>query len=184
MRPIPEDLPDADLLRLNDPDAFSEIYDRHAPKVFAWATSRVGDYAADLTAEVFAQAWRSRGRFKDQVNGSALPWLLGIAQNVLRSSVRKRQVEYSARARLGLPIIVAEEHGYEAVEERLSFPSAVLRGYASLPEAERQLLVLRLVEDRPYREIARRLDCTPVAARLRVSRSIRRLQLALGGPRP
>ena len=54
MRPIPEDLPDADLLRLNDPDVFSEIYDRHAPKVFAWATSRVGDYAADLTAEVFA----------------------------------------------------------------------------------------------------------------------------------
>ena len=82
--------------------------------------------------------------------------------------MRKRQVEYSARAGLGLPIIVAEEHGYEAVEERLSFPSAVLRGYASLPEAERQLLVLRLVEDRPYREIARRLDCTPVAARLRV----------------
>ena len=96
MRPIPEDSSDADLLRLDDPDAFSEVYDRHAAKVFAWATARVGVYAADLTAEVLAQAWRSRGRFKDQVNGSALPWLLGIAQNVLRSSVRKRQVEHTA----------------------------------------------------------------------------------------
>jgi DNA-directed RNA polymerase specialized sigma24 family protein len=38
-----------------------------------------------------------------------------------------------------------------------------------------------LVENRPYREIAQRLHCTPVAARLRVSRSIRRLHLALGG---
>ena len=184
MRSFPEDLSDADLLRLDDPDAFSAVYDRHAHKVFAWATSRVGNYAADLTAEVFAQAWRSRGRFKDQVNGSALPWLLGIAQNVLRSSVRKRQVESSARARLWLPITVVEEHGYEAVDERLSFPSAVLCAFASLPEKERQLLVLRLVEDRPYREIAHRLNCTPVAARLRVSRSIRRLQLALGGPQP
>ncbi len=182
MKPIPEDWSDADLLRLDDPDAFSEVYDRHAAKVFAWAAARVGEYAGDLTAEVFAQAWRSRGRFKDQVNGSALPWLLGIAQNVLRSSVRKRHVEYSARARLGLTITVVEEHGYEAIEERLSFPSAVLCAFANLPETERQLLVLRLVEERPYREIARRLNCTPVAARLRVSRSIRRLQLALGGP--
>jgi RNA polymerase sigma-70 factor (ECF subfamily) len=169
---------------LEDPDAFSEVYDRHVAKVFAWAAAKVGDYAPDLTAEVFAQAWRSRGRFKDQVHGSALPWLLGIAQNVLRSSLRKRQVEDSARARLGLATSLAYEHGYESVEERLSFPSAVLSAFANLPESERQLLVLRLVEDRPYREIARRLDCTPVAARLRVSRSIRRLQLALGGQLP
>jgi DNA-directed RNA polymerase specialized sigma24 family protein len=43
------------------------------------------------------------------------------------------------------------------------------------------LLVLRLVEERPYKEIAQRLHCTPVAARLRVSRSLRRLHFALGG---
>jgi RNA polymerase sigma-70 factor (ECF subfamily) len=184
MRPTPEDLSDADLLRLDDADAFSEVYDRHAAKVFAWASARVGDYAADLTAEVFAQAWQSRRRFKDQINGSALPWLLGIAHNVLRASVRKRRVEDSARARLGLTIIAVDERGYEAIEKRLSFPSAVLCAFAHLPETERQLLVLRLVEDRSYREIALRLNCTPVAARLRVSRSLRRLQVTLGGSRP
>lgn len=164
-----------------DADAFSQIYDRHAARVFAWANARVGDYAADLTAEVFAQAWRSRHRFKDRADGSALPWLFGIAHNVLRSSVRKRRVESSARERLGLPVTLDYEHGYQATEDRLSFPSAVLEAFAALPESERQVLVLRLVEDRPYREIALRLDITPVAARLRVSRSLRRLQLALGG---
>jgi DNA-directed RNA polymerase specialized sigma24 family protein len=56
----------------------------------------VGEYGADLTAEVLAQAWRSRMRFRDQHNGSALPWLYGIAQNVLQASVRKRRVERSA----------------------------------------------------------------------------------------
>jgi len=154
MRSFSEDWSDADLLRLGEADAFAEVYDRHVAQVLSWSAARVGDYAADLTAEVFAQAWASRRRFKDQVNGSALPWLLGIAHNVLRSSLRKRQVESSARSRLGLPVTSFEERGYEAVEERVSFPRAVIRALAGLSESERQVLVLRLVEDRSYREIA------------------------------
>jgi RNA polymerase sigma-70 factor (ECF subfamily) len=171
---------DADLLGLDDPDAFAELYDRHVGRILTWSTVRVGHYGADLTAEVFALAWHSRKRFRDEHDGSALPWLYGIAQNVFRSSLRKRRVEYGARERLGLPVTVMHAD-FEAVDDRLSFPSAVLRAVANLPESERELLVLRLVEERPYSEIAQRLHCTPVAARLRVSRSLRRLNLALGG---
>ena len=86
-----------------------------------------------------------------------------------------------ARERLGVPTQVLADPGYEAVDERLSFPSAVLCAFANLPEPERELLVLRLVEDRSYREIAVRMNCTTVAARLRFSRSFRRLQLIVGG---
>jgi RNA polymerase sigma-70 factor (ECF subfamily) len=177
MRSFSEDWSDADLLRLDEADAFALVYDRHVARVLSWSAARAGDYAADLTAEVFAQAWASRRRFKDQANGSALPWLLGIAHNVLRSSLRKRQVEHSARSRLGLPVTSFDEQGYEAVEERASFPQAVIRALAGLSETERQLLVLRLVEDRSYQEIAGLLECTPVAARLRFSRTLRRLAL-------
>jgi RNA polymerase sigma-70 factor (ECF subfamily) len=171
---------DAELLVQEDPDAFAELYDRHVRQVLAWSSVRVGDYGADLTAEVFAVAWRSRKRFRDEHDGSALPWLYGIAHNVFRSSLRKRRVEYGARERLGLPVTVMDDH-FEAVDDRLSFPSAVLWAFDDLPDQERELLVLRLVEERPYKEIAQRLHCTPVAARLRFSRSIRRLNLALGG---
>jgi len=167
-------------LALDDPDAFAELYDRHVRHILGWSSARVGDYGADLTAEVFAVAWRSRKRFRDQHDGCALPWLYGIASNVFRSSLRKRQVEHGARERLGLPITLMHAD-FEAVDDRLSFPSAVLQAFADLPDSERELLVLRLVEERPYREIAQRLQCTPVAARLRVSRSLRRLQIALGG---
>jgi len=175
-----KELPDAELLVLEDPDAFAELYDRHAGQILTWSSVRVGDYGADLTAEVFAAAWHSRKRFRDEHDGSALPWLYGIAHNVFRSSLRKRRVEYGARERLGLPVTVMHAD-FEAVDDRLSFPSAVLRAFADLPDSERELLVLRLVEERPYKEIAQCLHCTPVAARLRVSRSIRRLHLALGG---
>jgi RNA polymerase sigma-70 factor (ECF subfamily) len=171
---------DAELLLLDDPDAFAELYDRHVGRILAWSSVRVGDYDADLTAEVFAAAWNSRKRFRNEHDGTALPWLYGIAHNVLRSSVRKRRVESGARERLGLPVTVAHAD-FEAVDDRLSFPSAVLRAVANLPDPERELLVLRFVEERPYGEIAQRLQCTPVAARLRVSRSLRRIHLALGG---
>jgi len=171
---------DAALLALDDPDAFAELYDRRVRAIFAWSSARVGDYASDLTAEVFAVAWQSRKRFRDQHDGSALPWLYGIALNVMRSSLRKRRLEHGARERLGLPLSVAHVD-YESVDDRLSFPSAVVRALADLPDAERELLVLRVVEEMPYREIADRLHCTPVAARLRVSRSLRRLNFNLGG---
>jgi RNA polymerase sigma factor (sigma-70 family) len=171
---------DAELLVQDDPDAFAELFDRHVGQILTWSSVRVGDYGADLTAEVFALAWQSRKRFRDEHDGSALPWLYGIAHNVFRSSLRKRRVEYGARERLGLPVTVMHAD-YEAVDDRLSFPSAVLHAFEDLPDSERELLVLRLVEERPYKEIAQHLQCTPVAARLRVSRSLRRLQFALGG---
>src|SRR5215467_1665908 len=75
---------DAELLRAGTADGFEEVYDRHAAEVFAWARARVGEHAADLTAEVFARAWLRRGRFRHESEVSALPWLLGIARNVLR----------------------------------------------------------------------------------------------------
>ena len=71
--------------------------------------------------------------------------------------------------------------GYELVEERLSLPEAALKAIADLPDADRRVLDLRVVEGRRYDEIAAELSCTKVAARLRVSRALRRLNIAIGG---
>ena len=175
--------PDAGLLAAADADAFGVLYDRHVAQLFSWARARVGDHAADLTAEVFARAWLRRRSFRDEAGGSALPWLYGIAQNVLHDSLRKRRVEERARARLDLPRPVVSDPEYEAIEGRLSLPDAALRAIRELPDAERELLELRIVQERSYLDIADRLRCTPQAARLRVSRMLRRLNLALGGER-
>ncbi len=181
MRPDHTHSTDAELIALRDPEAFACLYDRHARAIFDWARARVGEHAADLTAEVFARAWLSRRSFRDHHDGNARPWLYGIAGNVLRDSLRRRRVEDRARSRLGLPRTVAPDPEYDRVEQRLSLPEAAVRAIRSLPEAERELLELRLVQERPYREIATQLRCTPAAARLRVSRALRRLNLELGG---
>src|SRR3954465_4161901 len=108
---------DAALLReaRSDPAAFRELYERHARPVHGFHLRRTHDEDAahDLTAETFAQAWLGRTRFRDEADGSAGPWLFGIARNVLLVSVRRRRLEQSARERLGLLV----EHDTAAPDE-------------------------------------------------------------------
>jgi RNA polymerase sigma-70 factor, ECF subfamily len=58
---------------VRDPGAFGELYRRRVGSVHAWFARRAGRAASDLIAETFAQAWLSRGSFRDQRDGSALP---------------------------------------------------------------------------------------------------------------
>jgi RNA polymerase sigma factor (sigma-70 family) len=171
------DRTDAELIRAADSEAaaFGELYRRHAATVHGWFRRRLAWAAADLTAEAFAQAWLSRQRFRDEADGSALPWLLGIARNVARESARRNDIETRARRRLGLPTDLAAEDGYAAVEERLSPRAALAEALDVLPEHEREALELRVVDELPYPEVAARLGIRPAAARLRVSRALRRL---------
>jgi RNA polymerase sigma-70 factor, ECF subfamily len=175
----PNERSDAQVLRdaAADPAAFGELYRRHAPTIHRWFGRRLEWAASDLTAETFAQAWISRRRFRDERDGSAFPWLLGIAANVLRDSARRDRVETKARERLGLPLDLAADDGYVEVEERLSPRLALGRAVDGLPRHERDALELRVVEELGYAEIARRLRIRPAAARLRVSRGLRRLAL-------
>jgi RNA polymerase sigma-70 factor (ECF subfamily) len=74
---------DAELLRAarRDADAFAELYDRYARRAVGWA--RRGGVAepdvVDLAAELFAEAWRSRRRFRDPGDGSASELELAVA---------------------------------------------------------------------------------------------------------
>jgi len=160
-----------------DPASFGELYERHVAAVHDWHARRIPWAAADLTAETFAQAWLSRRHFRDLRDGSGLPWLLGIARNVLSDSARRDRIATRAREHLGLPLELAGEPGYDEVEERLSSRRGLSRALDELPGHERDALELRVLDELPYEDVAERLDIRPAAARLRVSRALRRLAL-------
>jgi DNA-directed RNA polymerase specialized sigma24 family protein len=149
-----------------DAGAFRELYDRYAQRVLGYHRHRCRDEDAahELTAETFAQAWLVRARFRDECDGSAGPWLFGIARNVLLVSVRRRALEASARARLGMlvtPVSVSpQEEWLEGLDEE------------DVPDAVR----LRVLEERSYDEIAETLGTTPAAARVRVHRGLAALR--------
>jgi RNA polymerase sigma-70 factor, ECF subfamily len=172
---------DAELLKAasQDPHAYREFYDRYAVWIRSWFVRHTGNEPAslDLTAETFAQAWLGRRRFRDERDGSALPWLVGIARNLLRESARRDRIETRARVKLGLPLDLAAEDGYADIEDRLSPRNALARALEELPAHELRALELRVVDELPYSDVAERLAIRPAAARLRVSRALRRLAL-------
>ena len=64
---------------------FTTIYGEHYPKVLAYLLTRVDrQVAEDLAAETFVVVWRRLG----QVPARPLPWVLGVARNVLREQRR------------------------------------------------------------------------------------------------
>src|SRR6266568_5001846 len=116
----------------------------------------------------------SLGRFRDEMDGSALPWLYGVARNLLRTFHERERIESKARQRLGLPARDYELEVHEANArvdaERLA--PGLSAALATLPPTQRQALQLRVIEELPYRQVALSLHCSEVAARIRVTRAI------------
>jgi RNA polymerase sigma-70 factor, ECF subfamily len=177
--------PDEVLLRRAsaDPDGFGIFYDRHEQAVLGYfmrATHRA-DLAVDLAAETFARAFQDRHHF-DPARGSGTGWLLGIARHVLLTSVRRRRVESSARAQLGMARLTLDERTVATVEDTvLVAVDDVERWLARLPEDQRAAVRARVLEERPYGEIARELECSEAVVRQRVSRGLSTLRREMEG---
>ena len=173
---------DAQLLSAarRDPQAFRELYERYAERVYRFHLGRARDpeAALDLTAETFAQAWLSRSRFEDRVNGSAAPWVFAIARNVLAASVRRSRLERFAREQLGL----LEESHVEA-EPDARWLDGLDEALAALNDSELEALQLRVVDELSYAELARRTGTTAGAARVRVHRGLTALRQRLLKPK-
>ena len=78
---------DAQLIRRahEDSEALATLYLRYRDRLYAWFRARAPEAAAsELTAELFAQVALGLKRFRDEADGSAAPWLYGIAKNLLR----------------------------------------------------------------------------------------------------
>ena len=96
------ELSDAEALRrsLAEPSNFGVVYGRHMSRVLSYLRRRLGDgVAEDLTAEVFARAFRARSGYGVQ-HETALPWLLGIASNLVGDHRRAERRRFAALAKL------------------------------------------------------------------------------------
>jgi RNA polymerase sigma-70 factor (ECF subfamily) len=160
-------------------EAFGLFYDRHAAAVFSYFVRRVDgpQTATDLAAETFAQAFLSRRRYRDD-GTPATAWLFTIARRQLARFHRAARVEARARERLGIEpfqLSVTEIDEIDARIDREGLARLAAAKLKALPRRTRDAVYLRVCCQQPYAEVASQLNCSEVAARVRVSRGLARL---------
>ncbi|WP_235030575.1 RNA polymerase sigma factor [Nonomuraea solani] len=153
----------------DDSHRFTSMYDECRQRVWAYVVSRAGRQVADeVVSETFAIAWRRL----DDVPEPALPWLLGVARNVLRDNVRAEVRREAIRAELRA---WTEGDVADLVTERMG----VLRALASLEEDDREILILVAWHGLSPKEAARVIGCSSAAYRVRLHRARKRLKQAM-----
>jgi len=166
-----------------DAEAFVAFYRRHLPAVLGFFLRRTGnpELTADLTAEVFAAALLAAERYRPGER-PALAWLYGIAAHKLADSRRRGRVEDEARRRLSLEPLAIDDEELARVQE-LADPGAAEAAVLTLPPAQRDAVLARVVDERTYAEIAVEMQCSELLVRQRVSRGLRALRAQIQEPR-
>jgi RNA polymerase sigma factor (sigma-70 family) len=150
---------DADYLArsLTEPTAFEPIFDRHFGAVHRYLHRRAGRELADeLTAETFALAFSRRGSCR--ASGSVLPWLYGIATNLLHRHRRTERRQLRAYSRSRVDRWVAYEDEADARVDGSSLDARLAGALAAMRPRERDALLLYALADLSYEEVALALD--------------------------
>jgi RNA polymerase sigma-70 factor (ECF subfamily) len=161
-----------------DPAAFGAIFDRHATTLRRYLVRRLGPDDGDtVLGELFLIAFERRTTFDTQ-RASAAPWLYGIATNLVARHRRREQRRLHAVARLAArrtdPVDVADAvSGAIDIADRCERAADAV---ASLPEIERDVVVLSVWEGLSYGDIADALDVPIGTVRSRLNRARRRIR--------
>ncbi|HUD63803.1 MAG TPA: RNA polymerase sigma factor [Candidatus Sulfotelmatobacter sp.] len=152
---------------------FSLLYRKYAPDVYRFALylSNERGEAEDITSETFVRAWTSPEPIE---MATVKGYLFTIARNLFLQGLRKKsrhvQLDDDLRDRRASPYARAEQN------EKLD---SVLAELQRLPEASRAALLMHAVDGMPYEEIARVLDISLAAVKVKIYRA----RLALAGIR-
>jgi RNA polymerase sigma-70 factor (ECF subfamily) len=167
---LPASLDGAAIARsLAAPEAFTAVFDRHFIAVHRYLARRVGrDQADDLASQTFMLAFTHRGRYRDDL-GTAKPWLLGIATNLVRANRRAEQRRLATLQALGSELSETEAamNGHPGANVDPEVTAAV----ASLDPPQRDTLLLHVWGELSYAEVAAALDIPVGTVRSRISRA-------------
>jgi RNA polymerase sigma factor (sigma-70 family) len=162
---------------LASPLAFEVIFDRHFAAVSRYLRRRLSFPVADeLAAEVFTTAFRSR-RSYDLDRRDALPWLYGIAANLLRRHSRDELNELQAYARTPVEAVAADDP-LDELMRRVVEP-ALAQALAGLEPRDRDVLLLFAWASMSYDDIAFALELPIGTVKSRLNRARGLLRAAL-----
>jgi RNA polymerase sigma factor (sigma-70 family) len=169
---------DAQLIRRSrdEPGLFEVIFDRHYDVVRVYAQRRIGMAdGEEIAASTFEQAFMQRDRFDTDTFRSARPWLIGIANNLIRRHVRREEVR-----RRHWPVSIALDRStwepdLDGLEARERGP-AIRSALAALSDDDRETFLLVVLADLSYEDAAQIMAVPTGTVRSRINRVRRRLR--------
>jgi RNA polymerase sigma factor (sigma-70 family) len=169
---------DAQLIRRSrdEPGLFEVIFERHYDVVRVYAQRRIGMAdGEEIAASTFEQAFMQRDRFDTDTFRSARPWLIGIANNLIRRHVRREEVR-----RRHWPVSIALDRStwepdLDGLEARERGP-AIRSALAALSDDDRETFLLVVLADLSYEDAAQIMAVPTGTVRSRINRVRRRLR--------
>jgi RNA polymerase sigma-70 factor, ECF subfamily len=148
---------------------FEELYQRYAKDIFRFTLYLSGDraLAEDLTSETFVRAWTSPSRLR---SATVKAYLLAISRNLYLAEQQRNKRHQE------LDECVEDASNLARQTEARLVLSKTLRNLQQLPEGDRAALLMRVLDEMSYQEIAAALGINLNAAKARIFRA--RLRLA------
>lgn len=154
--------------------ALGTLFERHHAKLYRFCLRMTGNRQAseDLVQDVFMRVLKHKQSFQP---GTAFsPWMFRIARNACIDHLRR-----SSHA----PDLIEEPDTHTAdqpdVDDQVQFGESVgllRRALMQLPVDRREVLLLSRYEFKTYEEIARSLDSTVSAVKVRAHRAVKQLR--------
>jgi RNA polymerase sigma-70 factor (ECF subfamily) len=165
--------------------AFGALYDRHARRVYAWATRVLGPAEADDAAqEVFLRLWDRAGQF-DPSRGRFGAWFAAVARHEIIGRARRRGRERRVVASEEIDEFLAQapdpRPSVEArawMTERDAVLAAAVR---DLPAEQRRVIVMAYFGGLSQSEIAAALSAPLGTVKKRTSLALAKLRRAVAG---
>lgn len=181
MRLSDEELVEA--FQQGDSSAFDQLVSRWDRKIQGAIYRMVGsgEESRDLCQEAFLKAYRGLSGFKKEARFSS--WLYQIAVNVCRDRMRRQRgktvVSLDEMSNAGeLPFKGTAPSALELMEAG-DLSRTVAAAVASLPEEQREVIVLKEYQDLTFLEIAEALDVPVSTVKTRLYRGLTQLRQRL-----
>jgi len=174
-----------DRIRAQDSAALRTLFQRYYARVYWFVQRRLHDanLAEEVVADVFFEVWRSAHSFAGASRPST--WIFGIAHFKCVGAHRDRR-RYKRTAVISTNVEMLHRFADDrdtdeqlAAREELQHVQAVI---AALPEEQRRVIELALIQGIPYHEIAEQLQVPEGTVKTRVARARARLRLGLQRP--
>lgn len=155
-----------------DDDAAALAFERFGGRVYRFLLGKSRNHhdAEDLTQRVFLEATEALRR-REVEPDSMLAWLYTIARRRFIDEVRRREL---AR---GIGVLAPAPEADDGYGNQIA--TSLRQAIGRLPRDQQVILVMKVIQGRPYAEVAAELDITVEACRMRLSRAVAALRLEL-----